>query len=105
MSSGTIPNYFQAYQIGKKLAEAEFEDFNTMSDPDGYDSETLQAATEDPTDFRSTRDRDAQTPATNNYQNPKAQTNFAKEPEEVTPSQTFGANYPKRDRLRGKYNG
>ena len=95
----------QAYEIGLKLATAEFEDYSSMQDPDGYDAEELKADVEDPKDFRSKRYREAQTPATNNYADPKAKSNFAKQPPEVTPDQTFGTNYPKRDRLRGKYNG
>lgn len=98
-------NYMKAYEIGVKLAMAEFDDYNNTQDPDGYDAEELKADVEDPKDFRSTRYREAQTPATNNYADPKAKSNFASEPPEVTPDQTFGTNYPKRDRMRGKYNG
>jgi len=97
--------YMQAYEIGVKLAMAEFDDYSNMQDPDGYDAEELKADVEDPKDFRSKRYREAQTPATNNYADPKAKSNFASQPPEVTPDQTFGTNYPKRDRLRGKYNG
>lgn len=98
-------SYMQAYEIGVKLAMAEFDDYSSMQDPDGYDAEELKADVEDPKDFRSTRYREAQTPATNNYADPKAKSNFASQPPEVTPDQTFGTNYPKRDRMRGKYNG
>ena len=72
--------------------------------PDGYDVEVLEAANEDPKDFRSTRGREPQDPATNNYLSPKEKSNFAKRPEEITPEDSYATNHPKRDKLRGYNN-
>jgi NAD(P)H-dependent FMN reductase/8-oxo-dGTP pyrophosphatase MutT (NUDIX family) len=96
--------YMNAYLVGKKLAEAQFDDFNNVSDPDGYDVEVLEAANEDPKDFRSTRGREPQDPATNNYLSPKEKSNFARRPEEITSEDSYATNHPKRDNLRGYNN-
>tara|TARA_Y100000592_G_scaffold19371_2_gene29752 strand:- start:69272 stop:71200 length:1929 start_codon:yes stop_codon:yes gene_type:complete len=98
--------YMQAYLAGVKLAEAQFDDYQNVSDPDGFDDVTTKANKEDPKAFRSTSYGDRSSPATNNYSTSgRNQSTHAKQPDEVTPDQTFATNSPKRDRLRGKYNG
>ena len=98
--------YMQAYLAGIKLAEAQFDDYQSVSDPDGFDEVTTKSDSEDPKKFRSTSYSDRSTPATNNYSTSgRNQSTHAKQPDEVTPDQTFATNSPKRDRLRGKYNG
>ena len=98
--------YMQAYLAGVKLAEAQFDDYQSVSDPDGFDEVTTKSDSEDPKKFRSTSYSDRSSPATNNYSTSgRNQSTHAKQPDEVTPDQTFATNSPKRDRLRGKYNG
>jgi len=104
-SSYTSP-YMQAYLAGVKLAEAQFDDYQSVSDPDGFDEVTTKSDSEDPKSFRSTSYSDRSSPATNNYSTSgRNQSTHAKQPDEVIPDQTFETNSPKRDRLRGKYNG
>lgn len=104
-SSHTSP-YIQAYLAGVKLAEAQFDDYQSVSDPDGFDEVTTKSNSEDPKSFRSNSYSDRSSPATNNYSTSgRNQSTHAKQPDEVTPDQTFATNSPKRDRLRGKYNG